>query len=587
MRYIFTSYSHKDKDYVHRLVKMLRRDGLNVWIDDRVDYGTRWPKVIQEQLDSCDAFIVVVSENSFESDWVQNEVTRAKRKGKSFFPLLLSGDPWLAIETTQYADVRGGKMPSKRFIERLKDVIAHPPPPPPPTFWEKVAGHANSSIRNTKKKIESFQFVIKPTVSRISVSLKNIATVTRKHSGYILRFLVVIILVSTALYLLRQNWPLVPFLVPPKSTYTPTIIRTTTSSSTPTKTQSPTPIILTPTATLTPTMTFTPTVTLTPTAFPTIILDKEGAEMVFIPVGTFLMGDFRETRFVDAFYIDKYEVTNKLYADCVSAGICQPPRKRNSDTRESYYGNPDYDNYPVITVDWYMAVTFCSWHDARLPTEPEWEKAARGNDGRIYPWGNTTNYRYANYYNYREDTVAVGSYQAGVSPYGLYDMAGNVKEWVSSLFFTYPYRTNDGRENPNANGARVVRGGAWNSSTVGEIRTSYRSGLYPDTSSLSVGFRCARSVPETPIPGSISGVVNADGVLNCRLQPNLNGKVVDALQPNTPVTIVNRLVDSSWLLVKVPGTESCWVSTKYITVTSGNLGDLPVNTAFPTSTATP
>ena len=84
MGHIFISYSHNDKEYVHKLQEALLSQGFNVWIDDRIDYGTRWPKVIQDHLDGCDAFIVIVSENSFESEWVQNEVTRAKRIGKPF-----------------------------------------------------------------------------------------------------------------------------------------------------------------------------------------------------------------------------------------------------------------------------------------------------------------------------------------------------------------------------------------------------------------------------------------------------------------------------------------------------------------------
>ncbi len=119
MGYIFISYSHKDKDYVHKLQEALQKEGFEVWIDDRIDYGSRWPKVIQDQLDACDAFVVVVSENSYESEWVQNEVTRAKRKGKPSFPLLLSGDTWLSVETTQYEDVKKGNLPSNRFYDDL------------------------------------------------------------------------------------------------------------------------------------------------------------------------------------------------------------------------------------------------------------------------------------------------------------------------------------------------------------------------------------------------------------------------------------------------------------------------------------
>jgi len=135
MAHIFISYSHKDKGYVHKLQEALRREGFEVWIDDRIDYGTEWPKVIQKHLDECDAFIVVVSENAFESKWVQNEVARADRKKKPIFPLLLHGEPWLSFEATQYIDVSGGNLPPERLYSRLEKVtirrqIIVPPPKP-------------------------------------------------------------------------------------------------------------------------------------------------------------------------------------------------------------------------------------------------------------------------------------------------------------------------------------------------------------------------------------------------------------------------------------------------------------------------
>ena len=101
MGYIFVSYSHKDKEFVHKLHQDLENEGFEVWIDDRIDYGTTWPKVIQSHLDDCDAFIVVMTEDSYNSRWVQNEVTRAERKEKPFFALLLKGDTWLSFEAIQ------------------------------------------------------------------------------------------------------------------------------------------------------------------------------------------------------------------------------------------------------------------------------------------------------------------------------------------------------------------------------------------------------------------------------------------------------------------------------------------------------
>ncbi len=122
MGHIFISYSHKDKEYVHKLQEALLEKGFDAWVDDRIDYGTEWPKVVQDKLDGCDGFIVVVSENAYESTWVQNEVARAGRKGKPFFPLLLQGDPWLSVEATQYVNVTGGTLPPEKFYERLGTV---------------------------------------------------------------------------------------------------------------------------------------------------------------------------------------------------------------------------------------------------------------------------------------------------------------------------------------------------------------------------------------------------------------------------------------------------------------------------------
>ncbi len=122
--YVFISYSHKDSSYTHKLAEEMERHQIPVWIDDRIDYGTRWPQVIQEKIDACKAFVLIMSDNARASDWVNNELTYAMGKGKKIYPLLLKGDTWLAVASIQYANVRSRKLPAESFYKTLLDAIA-------------------------------------------------------------------------------------------------------------------------------------------------------------------------------------------------------------------------------------------------------------------------------------------------------------------------------------------------------------------------------------------------------------------------------------------------------------------------------
>lgn len=196
---------------------------------------------------------------------------------------------------------------------------------------------------------------------------------------------------------------------------------------------------------------------------------------------------------LDAFSIDKYEVTNALYQACEDQGACTPPQSTASNSHPSYYDNPEFANYPVIYVNWHQAQAFCKWRGARLPTEAEWEKAARGTDTRMYPWGNELDAAFANFHWNVSDTTRVGSYEDGKSPYGVYDMAGNVWEWVSSLYAPYPYNAQDGRESPTGSRERVIRGGSWGQEGDNSVSVSYRYAFDPNKSNMDLGFRCAKS----------------------------------------------------------------------------------------------
>lgn len=257
---------------------------------------------------------------------------------------------------------------------------------------------------------------------------------------------------------------------------------------------SPTAIPIQPTSTLVPTPAPTPTLGIGST----LTRAKDGMAMVYVPKGPFTMGadnnsdNGKHTVTLNAFWIDQTEMTNARYAKCVKDGGCQPPVVNSISTHPKYYANPDFAEYPVVYVNWNMAIDYCEWVGGRLPTEAEWEKTARGTDGRTYPWGETLDNTYANYD--RKDIAKVGSYENGKSPYGAYEMAGNVAEWVSSLPMIYPYNATDGREDLSASGERVVRGDAWYTpDNKANLTTFYRLHYIPNMNGDYIGFRCASS----------------------------------------------------------------------------------------------
>lgn len=223
-------------------------------------------------------------------------------------------------------------------------------------------------------------------------------------------------------------------------------------------------------------------------------------DRVAVPAGAFTMGadrggeeDERPAHRVvlDAFSIDRLEVTNEAYAACVAAGRCRPAKRFGRDSERP--------RQPVVGVSWSDATAYCAWVGARLPTEAEWEAAARGREARPFPWGGAPPTPERAVIGLPSGTtVAVGSRPTGATPEGVQDMAGSLLEWTSSLDRPYPYRADDGREDLAAAGERIVRGGNYIFDDTPDKLVSWnRTVAYrnPATGHRQIGLRCAADEP--------------------------------------------------------------------------------------------
>jgi iron(II)-dependent oxidoreductase len=247
---------------------------------------------------------------------------------------------------------------------------------------------------------------------------------------------------------------------------------------------------------------------------PVLAQTSTSVDMIRIPAGAFLMGsnhgpaDERPQHRVEVaeFFIDRTKVTNSLFVRFLNAvGAVGPQGEKyfgidDNDARVhrrdgSWLADAGFENNPVVETSWYGAAAYCRRAGKRLPTEAEWEKAARGTDGRKYPWGNEPPDRLRAHYGAGwNDLRPVGNFAKGASPYGVLDMAGNGWEWVSSAYLPYPYNSSDGREDATWEQVRATRGGGHDARPE-ELSATHRGGHVsrnPRGGHHNIGFRCAR-----------------------------------------------------------------------------------------------
>lgn len=490
---IFISYSRVDRNFVDDFVPLLREVyGRNdVWVDDELRGGQVWWDEILRQIARCDVFIYLLSNESLESSYCQAEYQEALRLNKLILPVQIRSRTRIPPELSrlQFVDLSSGVKDSRgmtRLYASIGQLVANAPTQP----TEPLAPNPIP-------------------VPDVTLTIKR-PSPNGLYSGLLIGSVVILVFIVIALNVVSQlsspnpstqaTLNLSDPIIVARATRDTNLTMVAASTSIFHEDQTATATLWTPTPTLTLTPTITPSSTLTPTITPTLppyqlaqrgvqsnaewqpyLVSINGIEMMLVPAGCFNMGSrdgdpdekpVEEFCFKNPFWIDRTEVTNKQYGS---------------------YGRFSGDNHPRETVSWNEARAFCELRDARLPTEAEWEYAARGPDELEYPWGNdfvSNNVVYG--VNSNNQSAEVGSRPNGKSWVGTLDMIGNLWEWVSSIVLPYPYVLNDGRENlDRADVSRGLRGGSFYDSSLHQ-RATNRDWTNPTGQGDNVGFRCAK-----------------------------------------------------------------------------------------------
>lgn len=514
---VFLCHAHADRNTVHELYACLIQDGVDAWLDkEKLLPGQDWELEIRKAVREADVVIVCISKQFNQAGFRQKEVrlvldTALEQPEGEIFIVPARLEECDALESLRkwhwvnLFEDDGYEMLMRALRARADKIGA--------SLQLKSKWLYKATAPIAKIGEEKSSETSKPIPEKVESSETKLRHTPTTTTVVVLMSCLGITIAALVISPLSKGW-FAPAPIPSETaTATATMnmlfpaFPTNQPVSTTTGTIEPS---LTPSAAV-PTITLAPTFTLSPTPLLTQITDAKGVPMMLVPAGEFIMGtnDHRYWEsgpqhqvYLDAFYMDKYEVTNGFYKICVDAGKCAEPKEISSRTRPSYYGDSAFDNYPVIYVDWYQAKAYCEWRDARLPTEAEWEKAARGTDGRTYPWGEEIDCTKANYWGKAGgcvgDTTLVGIYEDGKSSYGIHDLGGNVWEWVADWFGSdYQNSPSSNPRGPDSGSIRVLRGSSWGGSTdvfIGnQVNSALRLAYDPTHVSDLVGIRCAKN----------------------------------------------------------------------------------------------
>lgn len=523
---VFLCHASADKPAVRELYKRLTSDGVNAWLDvESLLPGQKWKEEIPKAIRNSDIVLVCMSEASINKEgFVQKEIKEAldiadeKPEGMIYIiparleecnvPASLAEYQWVDLYRQGGYDklllsfkaraksIAATLLPGK--LSQIEDVRS-----------EAVQLELQGNLVESLKAYNQLK-MLEPAYSGIDEKIQELQGRSKKRqltSQIILALIGAVAIIVAGIF----SFPLFGRILSPTSVVTENVIAI--GASQPITASEPLETIQ---SSQTVSVTSTPMKIVTPTAMPlpTEITDAKGVLMVLVPAGEFTMGGYAKDAleeckknygancyagrfedsepphkvYLDEFYVDKYEVTNALYESCVVAGVCSDPQRIVSDTRSSYYGDPLFGDYPVMHVDWHQASLYCEWRNAGLPTEAQWEKAARGTDGRTYPWGEGNDCNNTNL-PCEKDTTKVGSYENGKSPYGVYDLVGNVWEWTADWYVGdyYSISVYSNPLGPETGDQRVVRGDP--------SSTAYSRGNLGPDNYFNIGFRCAKNAP--------------------------------------------------------------------------------------------